>query len=453
MNVNKVLHVATREIVATVGTRGFVIGLLLVPAVIAIAFAIGPRVMNQRAKPIEGVIAIVDETGRTNDAVATAFSRDAIAARRDAAVRQAQAAAPDALREASAVAVQRAQGDMPVLTLVAHRAPFMADRERQWLLARPAGERHLAVVVVEADALRKTGTAEYGGYRVYVPVNADARVEDAIDGGMHEALVAVRSRDAGVSAADLEALLRVTRPSTVTVSPDGEHPTNVRFSRTLPFVFVALMFMGVIIGGQGLLTTTIEEKSSRVVEVMLAAVSPLELMTGKLVGQLAVGLIALAVYIALGVMALTSFAMMGLFDPVLLVYLVVFFAVEYLFMASFMMAIGAAVNDMREAQQLMTPVTLMLMVPWFLATPILQNPTSTFATVVSFVPPVNLFAMLLRLTSTAPPPAWQAWATVAIGLLASAGMIWCAAKVYRVGLLMFGKAPDFATLVRWVRAA
>jgi ABC-2 type transport system permease protein len=71
----------------------------------------------------------------------------------------------------------------------------------------------------------------------------------------------------------------------------------------------------------------------------------------------------------------------------------------------------------------------------------------------SFIPPVNTFAMLLRLTSSAPPPAWQIWATIAIGIATVVASVWCAAKVFTVGLLMHGKPPDFRTLVRWIRAA
>jgi ABC-2 type transport system permease protein len=118
-----------------------------------------------------------------------------------------------------------------------------------------------------------------------------------------------------------------------------------------------------------------------------------------------------------------------------------------------MAAIGAAVNEMREAQQLMTPITFMIIIPWVLAAPILRNPNSTFATVISFIPPMNTYAMLMRATSIAPPPVWQIVLSILVGLAGVAAAIWFAAKVFKVGLLMFGKPPDFATLVRWVRMA
>ena len=93
-------------------------------------------------------------------------------------------------------------------------------------------------------------------------------------------------------------------------------------------------------------------------EVLLSAVSPLELMAGKILGQMAVSMLVLALYIVMGALMLLSFAMLGLIEPMLIVYLIVFFLVGYLVFASVFAAVGAAVNEMREAQSLMTPIML-----------------------------------------------------------------------------------------------
>ena len=137
-----------------------------------------------------------------------------------------------------------------------------------------------------------------------------------------------------------------------------------------------LMFIGVMMGGQTLMTSTIEEKSSRVVEVLLAAVSPLELMWGKLIGQLGVGLLVLAIYIGVCMLALFQFALIGLLDPVLIVWLFAFFLVTYLVFGALMLAIGAAVSQMADAQSLLGPVMLLLMTPYILSPIIGQAPNS-----------------------------------------------------------------------------
>jgi ABC-type Na+ efflux pump permease subunit len=253
--------------------------------------------------------------------------------------------------------------------------------------------------------------------------------------------------------AQVEAVMRIPRATSTTVGLDTERRTNVRFNRALPFVFAGLLVFGIMIGGQTLLTQTIEEKSSRVVEVLLSAVSPLELMAGKILGQMAVSMLVLALYILIGLALLSSFAMLGLLDPLLIVYLIVFFLVGYLVFASVFAAVGAAVNEMREAQSLMTPIMLALMAPWFFAAPIGRDPNAAFSIAMSLIPPVNTFAMMVRLASSTPPPFWQVALSIAIGLASAVAAMWFAAKVFKVGLLLHGKPPTFGTLIKWAKMA
>ena len=137
----------------------------------------------------------------------------------------------------------------------------------------------------------------------------------------------------------------------------------------------------------------------------------------------------------------------------LIFYLVLFFVITYLMVGSLMMAVGAAVNDMKEAQGLMAPLTIVFILLWILWMPISQSPGSALSVAMSFTPPMNTFAMLLRMASNVPPPLWQVWLSIAIGVTAAYGALWFAAKVFRIGILMYGKAPNLATLIRWARAA
>jgi ABC-2 type transport system permease protein len=164
----------------------------------------------------------------------------------------------------------------------------------------------------------------------------------------------------------------------------------------------------------------------------------MQLMGGKLLGHMGISLIAMSLYIALGLVTLASFSMFGLLDLSLLVYLFIFFLIAFFTLGSLMMAAGAAVNDMREAQQLMMPMSILLMMPWILWMPISRNPDSMLAVVVSFLPPLNTFGMLLRLSSTSPPPAWQVWLSIAIGIAGVLATVWLSAKIFRIGLLMSG---------------
>jgi ABC-2 type transport system permease protein len=444
---------------AAVANRGFVIGLLLMPAIFAALFALVPRLMNTQGQEIRGEVRVIDPTGQMLDDLRGALAPDAIVRRRLETTRRALDNAPGALRAvagSSTTAMERAMGPGPQLTIVDRPATADLQREKTWLTeAPPAGApRHLALVVVHANAVTpQDGAAGYGTYDIYVPENTDERVETTIYDGFREAALAARVRAQNMNREQVEAVMRVPRTTSVTVGLTAERQTNVTFNRVLPFIFAGLLVFGIMIGGQTLLTQTIEEKSSRVIEVLLSAVSPIELMAGKILGQMAVSMLVLALYIGIALLMMWSFAVLGLLDPLLIVYLIVFFLVGYLIFASVFAAVGAAVNEMREAQSLMTPIMLALMAPWFFAAPIGRDPNSVFSVAMSLIPPVNTFAMMIRLASTTPPPFWQVALSVAIGLLTAFAATWFAAKVFKVGLLLHGKPPTLGTLLKWAKMA
>jgi ABC-2 type transport system permease protein len=455
----RVWLVAGREFMAAVANRGFVIGLLLMPAIFALIFTLLPRLMNSQGEQIRGEVAVIDPTGQVLDTLRVALSPDAIASRRAESAKRALENAPGAVRAvagSSDTGIQRALGAVPIFTFIERPATADVQREKAWLIERrtSGAPRHLALVVLHPDAISPAaGTNAYGAYDIYVPENIDDRIETTIYEGLREVLLSTRVRARNLDRAQVEALMRVPRATSVTVAVGTERRTNSDFNRALPFVFAGLLVFGIMIGGQTLLTQTIEEKSNRVIEVLLSAVSPLELMAGKILGQMAVSMLVLALYIGIGLLLLTSFTMLGLLDPLLVVYLIVFFLVGYLVFASVFAAVGAAVNEMREAQSLMTPIMLALMSPWFFAAAIGREPNSTFSVAMSLIPPVNTFAMMIRLASVSPPPMWQVALSLAIGLAAAFGATWFGAKIFKVGLLMHGKPPSFGTLIRWAREA
>jgi ABC-2 type transport system permease protein len=456
----RVWLVAQREFVAAVMNKGFVIGLLVMPAIVALLIVVMPRLMSTQGSQIRGEVAVIDPTGQVFDGLRAGLTQEAITRRRTEGARRALENAPGPVRtvagESSDAAIERAMGAAPALTLVQRSATADVQTEKRWLTeAGPENApRHLALVVIRPDAISQAaGQTEYGGYDIYIPENTDERVETTIFDALREALVSARVRAHNMDRAQVESVMRVRRATSVTVTAGTERQTNVGFNRFLPFIFAGLLVFGIMIGGQTLLTQVIEEKSSRVVEVLLSAVSPLELMAGKILGQMAVSMLVLAFYVGMGLLLLMSFAMLGLIEPMLIVYLVLFFLVGYLVFASVFAAVGAAVNEMREAQSLMTPIMLALMAPWFFATPIGRDPNSTFSVVMSLVPPVNTFAMMIRLASTTPPPFWQVGLSLAIGVASAVLAMWFAAKIFKVGLLMHGKPPNMATLIRWARQA
>ena len=411
----KIVLIARRDFVATVSTKGFIIAVMVPPLVYAAIIGFFPRLVSDRVPPVAGTVAVIDHTGQVVDGM-----------RRH-------------LAEVSSVQI-------------AHLQPSALAAAKQ-RLTQDGAVSALALLVVHADAVVESSRGEFGAYDVFVRRNLDNRIQREIRNAAAEAIVDARMRAAGLDRRRIDALTNVSRPRSVTVTRTGESPTSPDFTGLLPMGFTILLMISVMSSGQYLLTTTIEEKSSRTIEVILSAVSPLELLTGKILGQMAVGLTILITYSSMGILGLVSMAMFGLVDPTLLVYLFIFFLITYIIMGSLMAAIGSAVNELREAQSLMTPITLLMMMPWLFWYPISREPNSIFATVVSFLPPMNAFAMLLRLTSTAPPPMWQVWLSILVGIAAAGGALWFASRVFKIGLLMHGRPPNFATLLRWARQA
>jgi ABC-type Na+ efflux pump permease subunit len=396
---------------------------------------------------VEGELAVVDTTGEVAGELATAIAANASGAAVGDALRRAGA-------PASAANLAQALAVPPKLTLVERPAGADLEQEKAWLRVTNAKPAHLALAVIHPNAVAlRPGEAVLGSYDLYVPPKQDPRVEVAVQQSLREALIAARMRERGLDRAAIDVLVNVPRVRSVTVSQEADRGTVGGFGFVLPIAFMVLMFMSVMGSGGGLLTTTVEEKSSRVIEVLLSAVSPMQLMAGKLLGHMGISLLMMSVYIALGLAGLSAFSLFGLLDVSLIGYLFVFYLIGFFTIGSLMMAAGAAVNDMREAQSLMMPLTLMLTAIWFVWFPISRDPNSTLAVVLTYVPPVGPFVTLLRLASTSPPPAWQVWLSIAVGCVGVVGAVWFSSKVFKIGLLMFGKPPNFATLVRWVRAS
>jgi ABC-2 type transport system permease protein len=450
----RILLIARREFLATVATKGFIFGLLILPALIALAASLAPRFAAMAgASEVRGQVAIVDPTGQVAAGFRDAVRPEAIRDRRVAQVRRAMPREVEALAGAANREVEEAAArTTPILTAVDLMATS-GDRPADWLLDGSDDPPRLALVVVHEDALERDADGEFGAYDLYASRALDESTEDEVQQAVRRALVDARIRAVDLDPAMVEAALRVDHPRSTIVSADGTLTANRDFTAALPFLMGFLLFLGVVIGGQTLMTSMIEEKSSRVVEVLLAAVSPFELMAGKLIGQLGIGLLVIALYVGLGLMALYSFAMLGLIDPLLILYLIVFFLVTYTIYGALMLAIGAAVDQAADAQSLMGPVMILLMIPYMLSPMIGRAPNSVLSTTLSFLPPINMIVMMARLGSEVPPPAWQVWLSVLVGVGAAVAAVWFAGKVLKVGLLLHGKPPSIATLIRWARQA
>jgi ABC-2 type transport system permease protein len=216
-----------------------------------------------------------------------------------------------------------------------------------------------------------------------------------------------------------------------------------------PATMVMLMFMMIMMGAVPLLNSVMEEKTQRIAEVMLGSARPTEFMAGKVIGGLAVSLTASAVYIAGGILVFNRLGWTEYIPYDSLPWFFVYMIAAIVMMGSAMAAIGAAISDPKDAQSLMFPAMIPVLIPMFIMMPVIKEPLSGFATVLSLVPPFTPMLMLVRQSSPMAIPAWQPWVGLA-GLLAMAVLsVWAGGRIFRVGILMQGKPPRLGDLIRW----
>lgn len=476
---SKTIQVARREFASTVLTKGFILGVVMTPFILLVVAAAVMLTQSQPGPRVHGRVAIMDQTGIIAPEIIHRFTTEALEAERLERIRRSeemvgQAADRFGWNESRRGMAQGVAGGAvsngllsagKLTTEVLPPDTDLDEAKAALALANPrsmadeAGEQRVALVVVGPDALTRGEGGRYGSFELFVAPRLDFQVEERITSRVAEAIIDARIASVpGFSAARIDpeqvrAVVERPRPRVAVLTGTGEQQSVGELAFIIPAAFMILLMLSVFTAGQYLLTSTIEEKSSRVMEVLLSAVSPMELMTGKIIGQMCVGLLILIVYSGLGISSLIVFSVEHLVSPLSVVYLLLFFLVAFFLIASLMAAIGSAVNDLREAQTLMTPVMAGMIIPWLLWLPISRNPNSTFATVLSFTPGVNPFVMVIRLAGSEPIPFWQVAGALAVAVISVIVAAWAAAKVFRVGALMHGKPPNIATLIRWVRMA
>lgn len=473
---NKTFQIAWREFGATVFTKGFLIGILMTPVMICVVLFAVMAMKNLKGPALEGEVAVIDRTGILTPSLTASFSPEAEKEALEKRAAEAKAMMESKMGEAAKMAgpqmdaalQQAMQGAKLTLKILPDDANEEVEKERvkaAKILRRDEAQKgdevqRLALIVIPKGAVTPAADGTYEDFPAYFPERLDFEVQQQVTRQTARAIIDARvSSDARFTAGalkpeDVRKVMGQPRPKAITLSAEGsERKSRGELTMFVPMAFMILLMMSVLISGQSLLTSTVEEKSSRVMEVLLSAVSPMQLMVGKILGQLGVGLVILVLYSGVGMVGLITAAAQDMVPPMMLVYLLIYFLLSFCAVASMMAAVGSVVNDIKEAQTLMGPIMTVLMAPWLFWFLIQRAPNSTFATVLSFTPVINPWIMVVRLCGSERVPMWQIPASIAVALLTIAVLWWATAKIFRIGVLMYGKPPNFSTLIRWIRMA
>ncbi len=217
----------------------------------------------------------------------------------------------------------------------------------------------------------------------------------------------------------------------------------------VPYIFVMLMFMMTMMSAAPLLTSVMEEKNEKIAEVLLGTITPFEFMMGKVFGGLGVSLTTAAVYIAGGVMIASNAGYASLISTNLLIWFFVYVIFFVIMVGSGMAALGSTCNDNKDAQSLQFPAMLPIILPLFVIVPIIQNPTGSLATTLSFIPPFTPTIMMVRMATPVSIPIWQPVLGLALVILFTVFTVWLGARIFRTAILIQGQKPSFNNLIKY----
>ncbi len=287
----------------------------------------------------------------------------------------------------------------------------------------------------------------------------DLFAASGLDDAVMRASERLQLQDHGASAAEISAIQQPVVFETLQVRGGKVVPANSMKSFFGAYAMMFLLYFTVVFYGMNVARSVVEEKTSRIYEVLLSTTEPQTLMAGKLLGVGAAGLTQLGIWIAAALVLLASQAGAALaqggpgafgIHPLQFAFFLVYFLLGFFFYSAIAAAVGACVNSEQELQQFSMIIVAPLTVGIVLITYIVSNPTALPVVLLSLFPPCTPIVMYLRLSSQM-PPVWQLALSVVLLLVFIWGALWLASRIYRVGILMYGKRANLPELVRWLR--
>ncbi len=426
MHIEGVLVVVRREYLARVRTKSFWISTLALPLLLAV-WVVVPGLVMAKSKTSQR-LALVDRTGQ----VADGLQRE--------------------LADLARRTVEQVRFDLAVVPAEGNDDELREQLDRRVL----AGD--IAAWLWIDNELLAEDRVEYHAESV-----SNFVTQQALESALSSVLRQVRLEGAGYDVETIRRLSRSIDLTTIRISEEGSRAEGGFGGFVLAFALFLVLYTTTLIYGQQVMLGVLEEKNSRVVEVIVSAVHPVALMIGKLLGICLVGLTQLGLWLgaaaaltAPGVVAALAFLPEGLdlptLAPAIVLHFLLLFLMGYFLYATFYAMLGAAFNSAQEAQQLAWIAVILVVAPWVFFVPVLNDPDSTLAVVTSLIPVFTPFLMMLRI-AVKMPPTWQILLAYLLTLALCTAMIWLAARVYRVGILMYGKKPSLRELWRWVRYA
>ncbi|MBK5258880.1 MAG: ABC transporter permease [Thermoanaerobaculia bacterium] len=434
---NKLLAVFKREYLSAVRKKMFIVMTFLLPVLMAGLMVLPGMVMMRGLG--EKKIVVLDGTGQLE----SAYSRK-----------------PSIPGKNRSGVTGRGVRSMLNVDYVSRNGDQNLDATAKQYIARmnaKGKEKIDGVFVIPADAIANTDAH----LKYYSRSATDFIGQERLGSITNRAIHTIRLSARGIPVEELASLMKDSSVDGVQVSKSGAEKKGGAANFIVGFVMTALLLVPSFIYGLEIMRGIIQEKTDRVIEVLVSSMSPSQLLVGKILGVAAVGLTQIAVWLVMlalaGAYITTTAAMAGenilqLLRPATFVYFVIFFILAYLTYVCIYAIGGSVCNSEKEAQQLIAPITMIMMLPWFLLVAIITSPDSKLSVVFSLSPVFGPLTMYVR-TLVADPPMWHIAVCIAVSIATIFVFFWATAKIFRVGILSYGKRPSIPEILRWIRVA
>jgi ABC-2 type transport system permease protein len=423
--------VASSEFLTLIRTKAFLIGVFLMPVFIGAAIVM-QKTMMERPDTERREFAVIDHTGVLYEPLARA-----------AEARNRAVVADDGSVRAGAFVPSRVEA-----------AGRSIEEVRVELSDRIRREELFAFIEIPAAVLEpgsRAGLRYHSNHPAHdeLPRWLEATIgREIVQRRFEAASLDRRMVDALTRTPDVESLGLLERSEQGAITEAAQVDRLRTFA--IPASFMMMMFLLVMSSSPQLLNSVIEEKMSRISEVLVASVTPFQLMMGKLLGSVGVSLVLAMIYLAGGYALARYWGYGAVLTPGLIVSFFFYLVLAVLLFGSMFIAIGAACTDLKDAQNMMTPAMILVMFPIFTWAAVIRAPESGLALGASLFPFSTPFIMLLRIALQPAPPVWQiVLSTVLVGATVVFA-VWAAGRIFRAGLLMYGKAATPREMLRWI---
>ena len=436
----KFLAVVKREYLQRVRAKMFIVTTILLPAAMAFFGVVPILIVNIKTPPVR--VAVVDQTGKLYGQLRSAIISD------ESGQQQAKTAGP-------ATSGRRGFTSFQIEEITTQNRSM--DQIREDLNQRLRRREIDGYIILPPDFL------DHGQAEFFNNNPGDVFTPPVLQSALGRAVREQRLIEAKVDNKTRQELLRPVDLQTVKVGETGGQERDSGSTFALVFGIGFVMYLSILMYGQIVLGAVIEEKETRIAEILFSSVRPFPLMMGKLVGvsfvaltQLAIWGLAFSAFALYGMNLLASRGLTSFSIPNIpfshFIYFGLFFLLGYFIYATIYALVGSMVTTAQEGGQLAMPIIVMLVVSFYLFLPVSRSPDSSFAFWVSMIPFSAPVAMVVRIV-THTPPFWQIALSLLIGFSSVLVIMWMTSRVYRVGMLMYGKRASIPEAWRWARQA